>query len=76
MNCLECCLHQWLLMPNFQLWYNSNHVVIIEPVIDITDKGYLPLEHFGEDHFLTSFALDQDFREILHKYFAKHDESH
>ena len=47
MNCLEHCLEQWIDLHNYKLWHNSNHVVIIEPDIDLHDKGYLPVEDFG-----------------------------
>jgi hypothetical protein len=69
MNCLEHCLEQWIDMPDYRLWYNSSHVVIVEPEHRLNDIGYLPLEHFGLSHFLESFHLDMRYREILTKYF-------
>jgi len=69
MNCLEHCLLQWEAMPDYRLWYNSDHVVIIEPNIDLHDKGYLPIEDFGIDYFKGSFRLSGSWLIILEKYF-------
>jgi len=69
MNCLEHCLEQWLNMPDYRLWYNSNHVIIIEPEIDLHDKGYLTVEEFGLSHLLESFPIGLGFRDLLIKYF-------
>jgi len=69
MKCLEYCLLQWEVMPGFRIWYNSNHVVIIEPEIDMIDKGYLPLIAFGRDHLISSFGLCCTFIKLLDKYF-------
>lgn len=70
MNCLEHCLCQWNYLPDYRLWYNGNHVVIIEPGKFLNDVGYLPITFFGYEHLVNSFALDSDFSEILKKYFA------
>ena len=69
MNCLQYCLLQWEKNPNFKIWYNSNHAVIIEHEIDLVDKGYLPLIAFGRRHLISSFALTQDYVKILDRYF-------
>lgn len=69
MNCLEHCLSQWLDLRTYRIWYDSDHVVIIEPEIDLHDKGYLPLDVFGEAHFVSSFGLDRYFSGVLRKYF-------
>jgi hypothetical protein len=56
-------------MPDYKLWYNSNHVIIIDPEIDLLNKGYLPIEEFGLSHLLESFPLGLGFRDLLMKYF-------
>lgn len=69
MNCLEYCLMQWERLPDFRLWYNSNHVVIIEPEICLRDKGYLPVEEFGENYFIVAFKINCYFSKVLKSYF-------
>jgi len=69
MNCLQHCLLQWNWYPDYKIWYNSNHAVIIEHEIDLKDKGYLPLVAFGRRHLISSFALEGDFVKILDRYF-------
>ena len=68
MNCLQYCLLQWEKNPNFKIWYNSNHAVIIEPEIDLKDKEYLPVVAFGRKHLISSFGLCCDFVKILDRY--------
>jgi hypothetical protein len=68
MNCLEHCLEQWLNMPDYRLWYNSTHVIIIEPEIDLHDKGYLPIEDYGK-HINWSFKNKYRYKRLLKKYF-------
>ena len=68
MNCLQYCLLQWTYLPDFRLWYNSNHVVIIEPDIELTDKGYLPLSDFGLSYFVSAFNLDDYYKNLLRDY--------
>ena len=68
MNCLQYCLLQWTYLPDFRLWYNSNHVVIIEPDIELTDKGYLPLSDFGMSYFVSAFNLGDYYKNLLHDY--------
>jgi hypothetical protein len=69
MNCLTYCLEQWSDNPDFRLWYNSNHVVVIEPHIDLRDKGYLPLEEYGFNYFTSSFSLSTAYSLLLQDYF-------
>jgi hypothetical protein len=69
MNRLEHCLEQWIDLPDYKLWYNSNHVIIIESGIDLHDKGYALFEEFGLSHLLESFPLEIGFRDLLIKYF-------
>ena len=68
MNCLQYCLLQWTNLPDFRLWYNSNHVVIIEPDIELTDKGYLPLSDFGMSYFVSAFNLGDYYKNLLRDY--------
>ena len=68
MNCLEYSLLQWEKLPDFRLWYNSNHVVIIEPHICLRDKGYLPVEEFGADYFIRAFNLTCYFNKQIKSY--------
>jgi hypothetical protein len=69
MNCLEHCLCQWEQNPGFRMWYNSNHVVIIEPEKGLEGIGYLPLNFYGHEHLIKSFALNEHFSQLLKKYF-------
>jgi len=69
MNCLAHCLDQWLDNPEFRLWYNSNHVIIIEPHLDASDLGYLPLSEFGYFHMILSFQLSPEYTRLLTVYF-------
>lgn len=69
MNCLEHCLEQWLNMPNYRLWYNSDHVIIIEPEIDLYDKGYLAIEKYGIRHINWSFRNKYRYKRLLKRYF-------
>ena len=69
MNCLDYCLAQWVNFPDFVLWYNSNHVVIIEKDIDLEDKGYQTLDKFGLEHMVSSFKPNSQTEQILKWYF-------
>ncbi len=69
MNCLTYCLEQWLDNPDFKLWYNSNHVVIIEPDKDLTGLGYLSLDEYGFTYFIKSFRMTPEYQIILSDYF-------
>jgi hypothetical protein len=69
MKCIEYCLLQWEEMPHYRIWYDSNHTVIVEPEINLTDKGYLPLVAFGRNHLISSFGLCCTFIKLLDKYF-------
>jgi len=68
MNCMQHSLLQWLRLPTFRIWYNSNHAVIIEPTIDLRDKGYIPVEEFGFIYFNSAFKLDDISKRILTNY--------
>ena len=68
MNCLQYCLLQWIYLSDFRLWYNSNHVVIIEPEIDLRDKGYLPMSAFGWHYFVSAFNLQDYYKNLLREY--------
>jgi hypothetical protein len=73
-NCLTYCLDQWMYLKeyDYKLWYNSDHVIIIESNINMTDKGYLPIENFGYNYFVSSFYdLSEKYKKILKDYFNK-----
>jgi hypothetical protein len=70
MTCLHHCLEQWIEMPEYRLWYNSNHVVIIEPEHNLKQFGYLPLQMFGVANFKASFKLDEFYTKVLEEYLA------
>ena len=69
-SCLEHCLNMWVATPgSYALWYNHEHVVMIDDGIDLSPFGYLPLESYGEEHLVSSFYLDADYQEKLKLYF-------
>ena len=77
-NCLTRALDQWLDNPDFVLWYNSNHVISLEPEYmggDLTAlKSYMPLdylglEEYGYEHLVKSFSLTGKYSKILSDYF-------
>lgn len=70
-NCLTLNLLMWQRCPELKLWYNSNHVVSIEAGIDLKDKGYLPIEEYGLEHFRSSFNMCDYHFSILKVYLDK-----
>jgi len=69
MDCLEGSLEIWLKNRDMKLWYNSNHVVIIESEYNLDLFHYLPIEDFGFDHLVDSFDLSHKYQQILKEYF-------
>lgn len=72
-NCLTRALDQWSEDKDFRLWYNSNHVVSIEPEYNLHDLfspklEYFPIEDFGADHLISSFKLKQKYSDLLIDY--------
>lgn len=75
-NCLTRALDQWSEDKDFRLWYNSNHVISLEPEYEASDLSmtaswklkYLPLEDFGADHLISSFRLKQKYSDLLIDY--------
>ena len=72
-SCLEHCLQMWVATPGqYRLWYNHEHVVMIEDYVDLKEFGYLPLEDYGEYHLISSFGLEEEYIEKLKLYFILH----
>jgi hypothetical protein len=69
MNCLEGSLLVWKSNQDMRLWYNSNHVVIIENEFNLDLFHYLPIEDFGFDHLVESFGLTDFYQVLLKEYF-------
>ena len=69
-NCLSSCLRQWKRDNTLVLYYNSNHVIALMPE-DVAPEGYLTLDDFGEEYFLSSFGemLSMSDRLNLNEYF-------
>ena len=69
-NCLSSCLRQWKRDNSLVLYYNSNHVIALMSE-DVAPEGYLTLDEFGEEHFLSSFGtmLSMSDRINLNEYF-------
>ena len=67
-NCLQHSLELWNNQRTLKLWYNSNHVVIIEPEFDLKVFGYLELKEYGFNHFLSSFNLTAKYKKLLKSY--------
>lgn len=72
MNCLTYALEFWLENQSYVLWYNSNHVIAIEPEFDLSQcTNYLKFDAYGIEHFKSSFLMTKDYKEILEQYFAQ-----
>lgn len=68
LNCLSYALIFWNDNPNYILLYNSNHVINVPAGTEVV--GFLGLEEFGIDYFLSSFReLTKTDKKLLNKYF-------
>jgi hypothetical protein len=80
-NCITRALDQWNEDKSMRLWYNANHVVVIEETYYLQNLypksglRYLPLESFGTYHFITSFQLSKKHLKLLGDYFNSLNQS-
>lgn len=70
MNCLSYALRFWDKMPQYKMYYNSDHVINAKS--PITGDNYLAVEYFGYDYFISAFEglLTEKDEKLLKKYFG------
>lgn len=69
MNCLQFALSFWKDNPRYRLLYNSDHVINVPIGTDVA--GFLELNDFGIDYFLSAFkeSLSSEDICLLQEYF-------
>lgn len=69
MNCLQFALGFWDRNRDYDIFYNSDHVINLRDVNEFF--GYMPLYHYGYEHICESFEglLTAHDKVILKRYF-------
>ncbi len=69
-NCLSHSLQFWGKNRNYNLFYNSNHVVAVDAneIVGISSH-WIPITDFGIQYFLSSHPIDSKDKELLIEYF-------
>jgi hypothetical protein len=72
-------LDQWVQNPEFRLWYNSNHVISLEPEFEGHDLSimksypcmeYIELGEYGYEHLVKAFSLNGKYSKVLEDYLS------
>ena len=70
MNCLEYALEFWSGNKDYNILYNSDHVINVPEGIEV--DGFMDIACFGREHIIKSFSLTGNYINIMDDYLSEY----